>query len=483
MSGNWDFLRKKKKISESEIAKNQTTITKIMKATGWSQQAVIEQVAVARSRIPKIGFKGYLNCEMYNVPVEQQQAVYDAYIENRERLKKSYVEAVAAKTGWTYEEAEEHMLAARKDHGVSFREYNKWNLFNFADEDIEHIRDDKRRQKEERKLDGQNEAREDREAAIEKTMAALGIDREAAIAKMQETGERTGCSMHEYGLYKLWEIDEDTQNSMFFMSCSKQLTKKYNIDKVFIDILFDKEASNEFFDKYMKRAWCVNTKISEDDFVEKFKNSKKVFYKPIDGHHGDGAAPFEITADNIHDVYRTLSGYSEGVVEEFVVQHHKMTELAPAAVNTVRVATISSKTHPVTEDGKHIDIAYTSLKMAGVDSVVDNLVNGGMVAGADLETGRLITAAIDIKGNTYEQHPATGTQIRGFEIPYYQDIKKLVEEVYEDKGIEGYLGWDIAITEDGPIIIEVNTTPGVILLQYPFVPERIGMKQIMTKYL
>lgn len=483
MGGVFDFRRKKNRINKSDIANNKATIVKIMNATGWTEKQVVEQVEATKTRIPRIGFKGYLNCEMYDVPAEQQQAVYDAYIADRERLKKSYIAAVSEKTGWTLEETEKNMQAVKKKHGVSFREYNKWNLFKVAEEEIDKLRDDKRAQKEERKLEGQKEAREDRAAAIEKTMAALGMDRETVLAKMQEAADRTGCSLHEYGLYKMWEIDEDIQNNMFFMSCSKQLTKKYNIDKVFIDILFDKEASNVYFDKYMKRAWCVNTKISEEEFVERFKNSAKVFYKPIDGHHGNGAAPFVITEENIHDVYKTLAGYSEGVVEEFVVQHHKMTELAPAAVNTVRVATISSKTHPVTADGKHIDIAYASLKMAGVDSVVDNLVNGGMVAGADLETGKLVTAAIDIKGNTYEKHPATGTKIRGFEIPFFQDIKKLVEAVYEEKGIEGYLGWDIAITEEGPIIIEVNTTPGVILLQYPYVPERKGMKQLMTKYL
>lgn len=52
--------------------------------------------------------------------------------------------------------------------------------------------------------------------------------------------------------------------------------------------------------------------------------------------------------------------------------------------------------------------------------------------------------------------------------------KNKIEEARERTGCtyKGYLGWDIAITEEGPAIVEVNTVPGVILFQLPYIAEK-----------
>lgn len=122
-------------------------------------------------------------------------------------------------------------------------------------------------------------------------------------------------------------------------------------------------------------------------------------------------------------------------------------------------------------------------KWGGANSVVDNLAGGGLVAAVDLKTGKLITDAVDEEGNVYSRHPATGMIIKGFDIPFFAETLKLVLDAYEKKRFEGYLGWDIAITEDGPEVVEVNTVPGVILFQLPYVAEKKGMKHVMVKYL
>lgn len=325
--------------------------------------------------------------------------------------------------------------------------------------------------------------KEKQERIIVKVMEATGWNHDVAENKIKEAQERTGCTYNEYLIYKFYALDEKEQAEFFTIQESKKITVKYNVDKKFVNILYNKELSNHYFSEYLKRPWCVNTKISFERFQKKFADSKRLFYKPCVSHHGDGAESFEINNSNIRDVFSKLVSYPKGVVEQYICQHHTMNALAPSAVNTVRVVSISSNTQPVMPGGANIEIPYASLKMGGAFSVVDNLAGGGLVAAVDLKTGELITDAVDEEGNVFSRHPGTGTTIKGFKIPFFAETLKLVLDAYEEKKFEGYLGWDIAITEDGPEVVEVNTVPGVILFQLPYAAEKKGMKFVMAKYL
>lgn len=130
-----------------------------------------------------------------------------------------------------------------------------------------------------------------------------------------------------------------------------------------------------------------------------------------------------------------------------------------------------------------MDVAYVALRIGGADAVVDNFHSGGMVACVDKNTGEVVTDAVDMEGHVYKVHPATEKTIRGFKVPFFQESLSMVSEAIEKNQIEGYLGWDIAITENGPVLIEVNTMPAVALLSAPYVPEKKGMKDLMEKYL
>ena len=58
-----------------------------------------------------------------------------------------------------------------------------------------------------------------------------------------------------------------------------------------------------------------------------------------------------------------------------------------------------------------------------------------------------------------------------------------MREACSTSKIEGYLGWDIAISVNGPVLVEVNHNPAAGLLTAPFVTEKKGMKHIMEKYM
>lgn len=59
----------------------------------------------------------------------------------------------------------------------------------------------------------------------------------------------------------------------------------------------------------------------------------------------------------------------------------------------------------------------------------------------------------------------------------------MVREAINEHNIQGYLGWDIAITQTGPVLIEINSNPSTVLLTASYLPDKIGMKHMLAKYL
>lgn len=78
----------------------------------------------------------------------------------------------------------------------------------------------------------------------------------------------------------------------------------------------------------------------------------------------------------------------------------------------------------------------------------------------DEETGKICTPGADKDGKAYFQHPMTGVDLIGCEIPMYREAVDLVKKAALHIPELGYIGWDVAITEERPVMIEATTSPG-----------------------
>jgi len=102
----------------------------------------------------------------------------------------------------------------------------------------------------------------------------------------------------------------------------------------------------------------------------------------------------------------------------------------------------------------------------------------------DCETGIVRCAASTKNFDRYELHPTTGTAFRGFRIPYWNECLALVSEAAKLIPQIGYIAWDVAVTESGPMILEGNDYPGHDIYQMPFMtPDKIGMLPTFQKIL
>lgn len=115
---------------------------------------------------------------------------------------------------------------------------------------------------------------------------------------------------------------------------------------------------------------------------------------------------------------------------------------------------------------------------------IANASASGIVSPVNFKTGILDKPAADFYGHVYMKHPITGADLLNLEVPYWNEVVTMLENAASEVPEVGYVGWDVAITPNGPILIEGNTTPGYRYYQIPVHMEsKCGNKEVYVKYL
>jgi hypothetical protein len=91
---------------------------------------------------------------------------------------------------------------------------------------------------------------------------------------------------------------------------------------------------------------------------------------------------------------------------------------------------------------------------------------GGLIAAVDLPLGVLGVACKGYGGGDHAVHPVTGAAIAGRMLPDWPAAKGLVRRAHVEAFADyALIGWDVALTPDGPVLIEGNGKPGVLMPQ------------------
>lgn len=115
------------------------------------------------------------------------------------------------------------------------------------------------------------------------------------------------------------------------------------------------------------------------------------------------------------------------------------------------------------------EIIATAWKIPGGNNVADNFWrSGNMLATVDMETGTVGEAVrgVGIRRETIFVHPDTNEAIAGLKLPDWDAAKRLVLSASRLLADTWMIGWDIAFTPDGPVIVEANETPDLLIMQY-----------------
>ena len=97
----------------------------------------------------------------------------------------------------------------------------------------------------------------------------------------------------------------------------------------------------------------------------------------------------------------------------------------------------------------------------------DNFNAGGIAAGVSERSTLGVAVGKDVRAGLFTHHPDTQARIEGVDLPYWQQMVDLALLAHERLGGPCFVGWDIALTIDGPIVLEGNDKFGVDLAQMP----------------
>lgn len=274
------------------------------------------------------------------------------------------------------------------------------------------------------------------------------------IIDIIQCGIKYQAGYMDYELFAMYDLTASERATILTRGKNNQLIRKYNDSNERV-LFSDKGSFNQMFDSYLKRDWIL-LKDNKWDFEQFIKNKVEIIAKPINGTCGHGIE--KITVANHPYLYEELIAKHLLLVEEVIKQSLVMRQMYDQAVNTIRFVSIyqAGKTHLI--------CAYLRI---GNGDVVDNFNHGGMVAPIDIKTGVITHPAADKIGGIYQIHPDTKTRIKGFQLPDWDQVIQLVKEVAPKVPKVGLVGWDIALTPTGPVIVEGNDFPGHDIYQLP----------------
>lgn len=211
-----------------------------------------------------------------------------------------------------------------------------------------------------------------------------------------------------------------------------------------------------------------------------------LFFKLIDGASGVGAFVAEPAGGQaggqwrfagqvgdtaqLFDFCRAQRGDASGwLVQPVVRAHPQLRALMPSgSLGTVRAVTYL--------DGEKACILLPLLKLPVGGNCVDTFdegLSGNLVVPIDLDTGVLGLARRSTSRRwpeieTRETHPDNGQRITGTRLPDWPACVALMLTAQRRTPMLKTLGWDVALTADGPLIVETNTGYGVEILEVAY---------------
>jgi hypothetical protein len=166
-----------------------------------------------------------------------------------------------------------------------------------------------------------------------------------------------------------------------------------------------------------------------------------------------------VTLDAFVEQLRTH--YAKGYLfQKLVSPHTAMRAVCGDRLATVRIITI------VDEAGPKVFRACWKIPAGG--NAADNYWRpGNLLAQLDIAEGKVlrVLSGSGLELQQFDRHPDSGAALIGFQIPHWRRLVDIVLEAARLMHHVPLIGWDVAVLDDGPAVVEMNERPDFMLPQ------------------
>lgn len=270
--------------------------------------------------------------------------------------------------------------------------------------------------------------------------------------------------------FAFWINDKLTLKYVLGSFEKGQNHSSYRLPKYYLYI------ENDGFYSYLMDA-PVEIEHNQDFILNLLKSERVLALKPNHGQAGEGFIKLEydegriilnsreITLDEYKALLPSLNGY---IVTEYISQHDALKSIWGECECSVRV--IALRKH---EDDKkyseremHVVFSYARFGTS-LSGTTSNLYSGGVAAFFDINTGEYMDLFFREKQFSGDgsmilpSHPDSGYVLKGKKLPLWQDLKNAVNEICTQLSSLEYFGFDFFITNEGIVLCEINSLPGI----------------------
>jgi alpha-L-glutamate ligase-like protein len=187
-------------------------------------------------------------------------------------------------------------------------------------------------------------------------------------------------------------------------------------------------------------------------------------YESISGVHYSVDDIKKHIADILFGIY-AFGINDQALIEEKIEQHPAINKLSPKGLADVRI--IMYRNQPV-----QAMIRLATRQSRGTA----NLHQGAIGVGVKIQDG--ISNEASFNGQAINKHPDSNMELIGHTIPYWEKIIATAKRVAENVPLK-YIGVDIAISDKGPVLLEINVRPGIEIQNVNGVGLRKQLQQLV----
>lgn len=170
---------------------------------------------------------------------------------------------------------------------------------------------------------------------------------------------------------------------------------------------------------------------------------------------------------------KIIKMYPNYLIEERLNNHPMLNKLNNTSLNTIRIITFTIN--------EICNILWAGIRIGAKGAVVDNISEGGSCAAIDLKTGKIKSEALDEHHNIIQIFEEGS--IIGFQIPQWSEVLQFVDSVAKEIPSMAFVAWDIAISEQGIVLIEGNHGVSNTISQLHLGINQKGLRTLLNDFI